>query len=1045
MEGQLKAGVQKLPESKDLHDRSDQTLAGKFEYQLIDHGRKTAVRCQGRTTTFSELNQLANHIAVNIQALDQCRNLGVAVLLESGAELIATMLAILKCGDICISLNPLAPQPHNDYIIEDSKAKIVVSNTDLLSNTMLPSGVAVVNVDLIDFSAACDNLNLSIRHTDPCFILYTSGSTGKPKGVVHTHKNILHTVRNCVAGLGISPDDRITLIVSSGVVAAIRDIFSAILSGASLHIFDVQKLGLADLRQWLIEERITIYYSPCSIFRHLLSLKQQDAKVDCIRVVRLGGEPVTRVDVELFKEYFTGRCVLVNGLGCTETLTSSWGMVSLDCEVPEKNLEVGWETRDYNISIVNSQGESVAGNEPGELVVYSEYIATEYWGKPELTAERFGISHHGGSKRFFKTGDLGARGPNGCIEVLGRADDQVKIRGNRIELAEVERALVAISNIRRCTVIPTKDEKDKRLIAFIVPVKMTGNVTEEVRLELTEILPLHMIPSQFVAVDSLPLTASGKVSREVLLAHAKTLGKQNTSTPPRTDLERKLVEVWVNSLGLNSIGIHDNFFEIGGDSMVAMHLLRDMKTANFHITLKELNRYPTVAGLLSKKDSPLQAKTVNTKDQTFRLLPSQIRFFERNSPDPHHWNISQLFVSKDTLDVEHLRAATIELLSMHKSLRSSFKLDGNRWSANGYSIPCDEHFETVQVTSSCGENPLQYVESIVKTKEQSLSLEKGILFKVVHFNFGDSLQYLFILAHHLTSDTISWRILVNDFFKIYSNLVRKLPSATGSETSNIDMWSSHLREMARSSEYMNKAKELIDLPWHRVQGIPKDKGGGSVNTNGSAREIRLEITHSPINRRNVSTDLSIEKRLLVVLSRALSRWQETETVLFDTLWHGRDFGDCHIDVFSTVGFFVSYSPVLVSSLGARVDNKSVKRTIEQLQKFPDKSFDIVRTLGADSQLMTQLNELPKAEILFNYSGKEIRDDIPHNGLTPVEGFLAGNHSPDGLRAYPLAISAKVHSGGIKVRLVYSESIHNEPTIRKLSDFLVSEFEALNNF
>ena len=1040
MKDQIEMDIRPLPRKKEIFSFADQTLIKKFEEQTVEHGNKISLSCSGRTVTYSKLNQLANHIALNIQSIDQQCNLPVAILLETGIEFVAAMLAVLKCGNICIAINPSAPQAHIADLLADSKATVLVSNSNVLRDFKHSSLVAAVNLDTIESSSLCSNPDLLVQPTDPGFIMYTSGSTGKPKGVVHSHKNILHAVWNCTNGLGIEPDDRIALLVSGGVVAAIRDIFSALLNGASLHIFDVQKLGLADLRLWLIEERISIYYSPCSIFRHFLSLENDEGKIHCVRVVRLGGEPVRRTDVELFKKNFTEPALLINGLGCTETLTYCWCFLSTTCDVPEGNLPVGWETIDYSVSIVDAQGKPVALNDHGEMIVHSEYLADGYWQNSQLTEERFGRSDVD-NRKYFRTGDLGVRRPDGCIEVQGRIDDQVKIRGNRIELGEVEQALMKIPVVHQVAVIPTKDEENKRLITFFVPVESVANLTEMLRQSLIELLPLHMIPSQFVAVESIPLTVSGKVDRELLLSRLETTDLSTEITAPRNDVEKKLVEIWRKLLDLKVLGIHDNFFSVGGDSMIAMHVLSRMKNVDVAVSLREFNEYPTIAGLSALTENRrIRVENIDTRSQSVELLPSQIRFFERNSLDPHHWNISELFESTNPLDPLHLRTATQKLLSIHDSLRIILKKGSTKWRIQGLSDSCDKNFESIDVATHSREEQHQIIESILRAKAQSLNLEQGLLFKVVYFECGNNSHYLFLVAHHLASDAISWRVLVGDFFRIYSKLVEGV-SLVGLEKSNLGAWSEHLRKLSDSKEYLDYAKALIELPWHKVRAIPKDLVNQGNNSNESAREIIIEINDVDSKAGKSLTALAMEKKLLVVLTRALSRWQKTDTVLFDTLSHGRDIGGDLIDVYSTTGFFAAYSPVFISPV-LHNDVELDKHFMSQFWRVPDGVFDVVRTLGTDSKVVAELDRLPKAEILFNYSGKEVATDDLYNGVKSAEGFMLNNHSRQALRAYPIAISAKTSGEVLKVRIVYSENIHSESTIKILSGLLVSEFGAL---
>ena len=552
----------------------------------------------------------------------------IALLLENDASMIAGILGVLKAGKIYVPLDPSLPSGRLAYMLEDSQARLIVTNThnmSLLSGQAEP-GRYVLNVDEISSSLSEENLGLSLPPDTLAYILYTSGSTGRPKGVVHNHCNVLHFVRNYTNDLHITTDDRQSLLFSCNVAAAVKNIFGALLNGAMLLLLNLREEGLARLSAWLSQEGITLCHAIPTVFRHFVSNLTGKEVFPKLRVMYLTGEPVFKSDVEMYKAHFSSICVLVNGLAATELNTSRQYFIDRETQISSSLVPVGYGVEDTEILLLDEAGAEVSSCGVGEIAIKSRYLALGYWRQPELTRTVFEPVPAGSGERIYRTGDLGRMLPDGCLEHLGRKDFQVKIRGHRVDLIEIEAVLGQHPGVRDTVVLAREDEPGdpsaplrtgpsaalpsglrlrvedrtgKRLAAYVVPSQAQAPVTSDLRNFLKERLPDYMVPSAFTVLDSLPLTPNGKVDRRALPVPAPT--RPDLGTPfvaPRNPTEEVLGGIWSEVLGIDQVGIIDNFFELGGDSLLATTVIsRVIQRFQVELPVQLLFQNPTVAGM----------------------------------------------------------------------------------------------------------------------------------------------------------------------------------------------------------------------------------------------------------------------------------------------------------------------------------------------------------------------------------------------------------------------------------------------------------------
>jgi amino acid adenylation domain-containing protein len=579
----------------------DQSIADRFERQAGKFPGRIAIKTHGKTLTYDELNRKSNRLAHAILARCGKANEPIALLFKQGASMITAMLGGLKAGKICVPMDYSLPPARARQILQHIEAALVLTDSDNFSVARQwgsdPS--KVLKIEDLPGAVSDENPRLFISPDEPAYINYTSGSTGEPKGVVWSHRHELHNTMLRINALHICPEDRITLLRSNN-VGATRDTFLALLSGATLLPLELKEEGLTTLGNWLITEEITIFSCVATVFRHTVKSLTGRETFPKIRLVNVGGEPLSKFDVELYKKYFSDNCLFVSRFGISETPTISYYFINKHSEINEERVPVGYPLDGNEVQLLDDEGKAVGVNSVGEIVVKSAYLAAGYWRQLELTREKFRADPAGGDVRVYRTGDLGYRRPDGCLVHAGRKDFQTKIRGHRVEVSEVEMALLRVEGIKQAAVVARDDDGDGRqLVAYVVPQERQALTVGALRASLKEKLPSYMQPSAFVILDRLPLTASGKVDRRALPPPARSRQQlDSVYATAKNSVDQVLANLWADVLGVADVGIDDDFLQLGGDSLLGARIVARVNE-NFSLTspLKVLFDTPTVARL----------------------------------------------------------------------------------------------------------------------------------------------------------------------------------------------------------------------------------------------------------------------------------------------------------------------------------------------------------------------------------------------------------------------------------------------------------------
>ncbi|MDY6994073.1 MAG: amino acid adenylation domain-containing protein, partial [Pseudomonadota bacterium] len=550
----------------------EQSLAARFEQQVALYPQKIAVKTRNYEWDYLTLNAQANQVARHLVDLPK-RSQQIALLFEHDAPMLVGLLAVLKAGLTYVPLTPDLPIQRLQHIIQDAQISTLVTAQSqwLLAQQLSQGQLPIITIDA-SLTASCDNLNLPIAADSLAYLLYTSGSTGQPKGVIQNQRNVLHFIRTYTNQLGISANDKLTLFSAYSFDAAVMDIFAALLNGATLYPIDLKKDN--NPIAWIKQHAINIFHSTPTVYRHLMGLLTQEERLTAVRWLVLGGEAVYQTDFELYQRHFSEHCNLVNGLGPTESTVTLQYHLTQTTVNSHQAVAVGYPVAETEIVLLDEMGNNTEFC--GEIGIKSNYLALGYWQRPELTQAAF--IPLTANMRLYRSGDMGLMHADGSFEFIGRKDAQVKIRGIRIELEEIEITLNQHPSINNSVVTVWENNNDKRLIAYLILNPGYTQDLNELRLFLKQRLPEYMLPAHLLILESLPLTANGKVDKRALVLPKQLEQKvQESLVAPRDNFEQQLTQIWKKVLKVQSIGIHDNFFDLGGHSLLTVTLLNKIE------------------------------------------------------------------------------------------------------------------------------------------------------------------------------------------------------------------------------------------------------------------------------------------------------------------------------------------------------------------------------------------------------------------------------------------------------------------------------------
>ncbi|MFI9008491.1 non-ribosomal peptide synthase/polyketide synthase [Actinosynnema sp. NPDC053489] len=956
------------------------TFPALFREQARRTPDATALVCDGESLTFAEVEARANRLAHRLLADGVEPERIVALSLPRGVDWVVAVLGILKAGAVYLPVDPGLPEARREYLLADSGA------------------VRVIDAP-VDTSGLPDTPpDVPTRPDNAAYVIYTSGSTGKPKGVVVEHRhlvNLLHDHRETFAG------ERMRVALSA--VFSFDTSWEGMLlmaDGHELHVLtDDVRLDAVTLLDYAREHRIDLLDLPPTYVRQLLADGLLTAEGGPKALV-LGGEAL---GTALWRDLVAAGLRAYNFYGPTETTVDA-----VSCRITGDRPVIGTPLGNVSAYVLDADLRPMPVGVPGELFIAGAQVARGYLGRPGLTAQRFPADPFGGpGERMYRTGDRVRWLADGTLEYLGRTDDQVKIRGYRVEPGEVEAAVLAHPAVTEAVVVARADGGHTRLVAYVVT---TGPA--DLRAFLRESLPDYAVPSAFVELDRLPLTPNGKLDRAALPAPNAVADGEFVA--PRTPVEAELARIWAEVLNAERIGVEDNFFAVGGDSILSIQLVSRAQQAGLHLTSRDVFRHQTVAELALVVSRAAETAPEPVFTGPAPLTPIQRWFFAEYGP-LSQFAMSLLVELEPGADAEALRAAVRTAVGHHDALRLRFRQVDGRWvqevADTGFADTgdTDTGAEVFRVEADAD------VEAVARAAQRGLDPATGPLLRAVFF--PGARPRLLLTVHHLAMDGVSWRILLGDLERAYRGVPLE-PVGT-----SFTQWAHRLAEHVRSGALDDARAHWESLP--EPEPLPVDRDG--ANTTGSARVVSVRLDRDttealltavpPVYRTQVNDVL------LSALGKALAEWTGRDAVGVTLEGHGREDLLPGVDLTRTIGWFTTQFPVVLPV--ADDWGRTLKLVKESLRAAPHRglSFGALDVGGPGGGRLPQVS--------FNYHG---RFDVADGGFYRARRDAVGEDvAADAPRTHLLEVTGLVEGGELELGWQFSEDVHDADTVRRLAE------------
>ncbi|MBN3898050.1 MAG: amino acid adenylation domain-containing protein [Nostoc sp. NOS(2021)] len=1012
------------------------------------HGDRIALIASGKKLTYQELDQRSNQLAAILQQKGVSAETRVGIFQERSAELVISLLAVLKAGGTYVPLDPKYPSDRLHFIVEDSGIILLLTEEALVS--AIPAVVTeLLVIDKIEFSPNV-NFTSQIIPNQAAYIIYTSGSTGEPKGCLVTHNNVVRLMQNTAAWFDFNENDVWTLFHSFAFDFSVWEIWGALVYGGKLVVVPyLESRSPEAFRTLLQQEGVTILNQTPSAFRQLIRADREFADKLSLRAIIFGGEALELQSLKPWIErYGDSNPCLINMYGITETTVHVTYRPILEEDISQnRGSVIGVPIPDLSLYILDESLEPSPFGVPGEIYVGGMGVSRGYLNRTRLTAERFipdPYSQQPGA-RLYRTGDLARRLPNGDIEYLGRRDLQVKVRGFRIELGEIEAALATLPQVAEAVVIVHLEaENDQRLVAYIVPNGQTDQ--NQLRTALKERLPDYMIPAAFMLLDAIPLTAQGKINRKILPAPDWNKATARRSLiPPQTDAEKVICHVWEQVLGLDSIGIEDNFFDLGGDSILALRVVTEMRRQGWILTPKEIFQQQTVQRLAIVAQM-MRAPALPTAIVAGEvpLSPIQKWFFNLNLPNPHHWNQALLLEVHQSLEAPTVAAAIQVISSHHDSLRLRFQQEKGVWQQFYTENKAAFSWEIVDLALKRESEQNSTMREVGERIQRSLDLTNGPLARAIWFNLGENRpSRLLIVIHHLIVDGVSWRILLQDLVEAISG------SQISSPTTSFQQWSQFLQTFANSTDIQAETQFWLDI----IKGdakLPLDFANSLTdNLESSVKTVSWKLTKEQtqifLTKANKAYRTQPQELLIAALGKTLKNITQGQILQILMEGHGREELSSDLDITRTIGWFTTLYPLHLELPVSSLEADIIKTVKEQLRSIPQRGFGYGLLRYLNNETANSFAEALPAPISFNYLG-QVRSESGKNKLFRLlneETELTRN--PEGLRPHIIDINSIVVEGELRVDWLYSYSLHSQQTIVKWAgEFQQNLLDILNH-
>ncbi|WP_269856945.1 non-ribosomal peptide synthetase [Streptomyces sp. RPT161] len=1021
----------------------DATVAELFAAQVSRTPGAVALVTADERFTYRELDARAQALAARLAALGVTAERPVGVLMDRSVTLVAAQLALARTGGVYVPLDGRAPLERLRRMLAEAGADLLLADAawEETARDVLPGG----RVLRADGDAAASTppraADAAVHPDNVQYLMFTSGSTGTPKGVAVRQRDVAAlALDRAFAG-----HDRVLVHSPHAFDAATYELWVPLLRGGTAVLAPPSELDVATVRHAIADQGVRCLWLTAGLFR--LFAQEDPGCLRGAREVWTGGEAVPGAVVRRVLDACPGLTV-VDGYGPTETTTFATRRVFRAGDPLPAVLPIGRPLDNVRVYVLDGALQPQPPGIPGELYIAGAGVARGYAGQPGATAARYMADPFGPpGGRMYRTGDVVQWSPKGELHFVGRADDQVKIRGFRIEPAEIEARLTSHPAVVEAVVSVYEHSGHKRLAAHLVPAE-GGAVppAAELRSHLSADLPDYMLPAAYVTVPELPLTANGKVDRRSLPVPDWSSAADVTYRAPRTETERLLAGIWADLLGVDRVGADDNFFMLGGDSILSIQVVSRARTAGLALTPRDLFRHPTIAALAAATGTSAPVVGSAPVSGEVLLTPIQHWFLDPGPRCPEFFDQAVVVETAGDPDPDALRRALAALWSHHDALRCRFvrREDGSWYQSCAAPDAAPPELLTVCDLTGLDAAAAEATEARVTQEAHSgFRLDTGPLVTARLFMAtGTRPARVLLAAHHLVVDGVSWRILLEDLETAYRQARAGEPVRLPERTTSVQEWARRLRAHTSDGGFAAQRDHWETAVRQCAAPLPVDRDGGNSVGDVRAVTVRLDRRRTDDLLRKVPGvyRTRIDDVLLAALGRVLAAWTGYDTVAVALEGHGREdqlFDD--VDLSRTVGWFTTLFPVALKvpegDWGTTL--KSVK---EQLRAVPDRGigYGALRHLAGDERL----TEAPMPGISFNYLGRFQWSADPGGLVCAVPGGLGGAEAPESVRPHLLDVVARVEDDHLEISWHYSTGRHREETVAGLAEGMLRTLEEI---
>ncbi|MDC0772322.1 amino acid adenylation domain-containing protein, partial [Streptomyces sp. HD] len=1023
------------------HEMPAESVPALFERQVAQTPDTSALIHDGTEWTYRELNERVNRIAHLLIERGVGPGHVVALALPKSGDLIAALLAVAKTGAAYLPIDTGYPAERIRYMIEDAEPACVLTDTTVRG--ILPDdGPSLIVLDAPEWAAAlaarsaanptADQLHGPVTQDTPFYVMYTSGSTGRPKGVVMPGRGLINLTSWLRTATPGEPNGRIAQFATISFDIAPYEILSALLYGKCLVVAPESiRIDPVALVKWMQRYEIHELNAPNLVLEEFYrAANAARAVLPELRVIAQGGD--THVLGDSARAFHARHpwCVLHNGYGPTETHGVTDHMLPTDVRLWPGIAPIGVPAGNTRLYVLDRHRRLVPPGVPGELYASGVGVADGYLNRPELTDERFLPDPYGPEgARMYRTGDLVRWLPDGTLEFLGRIDKQVKVRGIRIELGEIESVLMEHPDMASCVVVDREDERGgKRLAAYCAPLAGRRPQTAALREWCGHRLPEYMVPSAFVLLDRLPLTTNKKVDHKALPApewdRAETAARY---TEPRTPLEGIVAEVWADVLGVSRVGIHDNFFESGGHSLLAMRVVNGLADRlKREVPVRELFAHPTVAGFAGRLDAfstemvPLLPREAEAQ-VPLSFGQQRLWILDQLLTDSGEYLLPLVLRLRGDVDAGALETAFAELVSRHEVLRTRFVAGADGEPGQVVDEPNGFRLETLDGAI----DPWAVVRD---EAYRPMDLASAALLRAVLVRVAADEHLLLIVVHHIVSDGWSMRVIARELPLLYSAAVQQRPADLAPlpvQYGDFALWQRR-QATAASLEpqlaYWRGALaglEPLELPTDRVRPPVRSGHGASVEF-----EVPGEVLQGLRNLARTE-DCTLFMVVLALFQVLLSRYSGQSDVAVGVPIAGRNRAETE----GLIGFFVNTLVMRADLSGDPTVREVLARTRDlALEAYGNQDVPFER-LVEELAPERDLSRTPLFQVML--SPQEDHQWGRFEGLAAEPQRLESSTA-----ALDMSVSVQEHGDRLAARVEYSTDLFDRTTVERLAGHFV---------